>query len=89
MFVMGEHKSVCEIMKHDRQDKFGTTGEELEANAALIAAAPELLEKLQRLEKFAAFVEADLCDQDTGWYYQFGSAIEKAQTAIAKATGSK
>jgi hypothetical protein len=26
-----------------------------------------------------------LCDQDTGWYYQFGATIKKAEYAILKA----
>jgi hypothetical protein len=38
----------------------------------------EILEVLKRLHKYAELVEKDICDQDTGWYYQFGAAIEKA-----------
>lgn len=45
----------------------------------------QLLKALIKLEDYATRVEADLCDQDTGWYYQFGAAIEKARTAIQEA----
>ena len=57
------------------------------ATANLIAAAPELLEALERIADYAGRVSHDICDQDTGWFYQFGAATDKALTAIAKATG--
>lgn len=53
-----------------------TPGDELEANAQLIAAAPELLEALEALTANYADVE------------QGGSKnVDKARAAIAKATG--
>lgn len=44
-----------------------------------------LLKALKHLEYYATRVEKGLCDQDTGWYYQFGAAIEKARNAISEA----
>ena len=32
---------------------------------------------IARLLDYAERVESDICDQDTGWFYQFSSAIEK------------
>jgi len=49
----------------------------------------ELLVALKRLHKYAALVEVDLCDQDTGWYYQFGAAIEKARNVLYKLEGEQ
>lgn len=37
---------------------------------------------LRELLKRAIAVNADLNDQSTGWYYQFGAAIEKAERVI-------
>lgn len=54
-------------------------------NLPLIAAAPELLEALKLLADYAERVSADICDQDTGWFYQFGAATDKANNAIRKA----
>ena len=72
---------------------------ELDANARLIAAAPEtaaerdrlkaekaeLVEALERLEDYTSRATNDLNDQDTGWYYQLIAATQKARAAIAKA----
>lgn len=61
-----------------------------EANARLIAAAPDLLEALQSLEPLLeavtiglgrVWVEADGSKTD------FGAALDEARAAIAKATG--
>ena len=74
-------------------------GPETEANARLIAAAPEtaaerdrlkaekaeLVEALERLEDYTSRATNDLNDQDTGWYYQLIAATQKARAAIAKA----
>lgn len=57
---------------------------EAKANAALIAAAPDLLDELERWSKFAAdngWTDADFHDADrTGW-------ISTTLAAIAKAKG--
>ena len=50
-----------------------------EANARLIAAAPELLEALEAFKAIDAF---------EGWHPKYRDAIEKAEAAIAKATGT-
>jgi len=55
------------------------------ANAKLIASTPELLATLERLADYAERVAQDICDQDTGWFYQFGAATDKARNAINKA----
>ena len=74
-------------------------GPETEANARLIASAPEtaaerdqlktekaeLVEALERLEDYTSRATNDLNDQDTGWYYQLIAATQKARAAIAKA----
>ena len=48
-----------------------------EANARLIAAAPELLEALEAFKAIDAF---------DGWHPKYRDAIAKAEAAIAKAT---
>lgn len=62
---------------------FDTNGHDVvcvtnEANARLIAAAPELLEALQSLERLFSSMSND--STETFW-------IDKARSAIAKATG--
>jgi hypothetical protein len=57
-----------------------------EANARLIAAAPELLKAIVQLEEFASLALTELTDQDTGWYYQLQAARQAATAAIDAAT---
>lgn len=52
--------------------------DELLANAQLISAAPELLEALQLFAGVENF---------NGWHDKYREVIEKARTALAKATG--
>ena len=59
----------------DEEGVFGRTGQEAEANARLIAAAPDLLEALQD-----ALCALECCGKDF-------PAATKASAAIAKATG--
>ncbi|RKQ38549.1 hypothetical protein [Enterobacter sp. R1(2018)] len=62
---------------------FMTSIEEDLANAALIAAAPDLLEALQRLK-----TEITLSDVDMDYIEShFRPWLDKAQAAISKATG--
>ena len=58
-----------------------------EADARLIAAAPDLLEALEGIEEHARQVLCEITDQDTGWFYQLQAATGKARAAIAKAKG--
>ena len=67
----------------------GRTIPEQEANAKLIASVLDLLRELESLADYAQRVSADICDQDTGWFYQFGAATDRANAAIAKATGDE
>jgi hypothetical protein len=53
-----------------------------QANAVLIAAAPDLLEALKYCRQKIAYM------QTHGEWYSPGRAIEMADTAIAKATGA-
>ena len=48
------------------------------------AAGQPLLAAVERLERIASLVDLDICDRDTGWYYQFKSAIEDARVVIRK-----
>src|SRR5690554_1887098 len=60
--------------------------EQVEANARLIAAAPDLLAALQ---KFVAFHDADHENGDQSEIQQlYDAAIESARAAIAKAGGA-
>jgi hypothetical protein len=60
-----------------------TDADELEANARLIASAPDLLEALRVLTEYNAEMSGDvsLFDRDDLW--------QKAEAAIAKATGEQ
>lgn len=68
---------ICEVTTSTKRNKHNITPEQ-DANAALIAAAPELLEALRELVEEATAV------WDYGEDYP---QIEKAIAAIAKATG--
>lgn len=58
-----------------------TAHKDLVANACLIAAAPELLEAVKYCRQKIAYMT------EHGEWYSPGRAIEKADAAIAKATG--
>ncbi len=72
--------SVADICTCDpaaiEQEHLGRTSAEIEANARLIAAAPDLLEALKSMPQSMAATDDDLMR----W-------VEKARAAIAKATG--
>jgi hypothetical protein len=82
------HGFKAQVVAGDRGDMvahaFGRTADEADANARLIAAAPELLEALQ-------YVVCQLADGDEPELDGDGDEIdpfERARTAIAKATGA-
>ena len=58
--------------------------QELAANARLIAAAPDLLEALQRIEEYWNQDQNETAMADACWH-----AINTARAAIAKATGEQ
>jgi len=60
-------------------------GQQHEANARLIAAAPDLLEALQRINEACAQIPEGL----EGYLEQLSDAISDARKAIAKATGDQ
>ena len=74
--------TICMIQRHRKVRTLGIPMSEKEANARLIAAAPELLEAL---EKFRGHMERD--DFATG--DNPSDCYELARAAIAKATGVK
>ena len=72
---------IASTMGHDNSG-FYASEQEADANARLIAAAPELLEALEMCTKAMASVLPDFnpCDQ---------AAYDKARAAIAKAKGEE
>ena len=58
-------------------------GNEWKANAALIAAAPDLLSALEELIVFAEIAETNILTGDEGCLWP----VERARVAIAKAKG--
>jgi len=64
--------------------RISRTPGEHNANARLIAAAPELLEALTRLLPYANFMLSCTVDDDDAAY----AAVDRARAAVAKATGS-
>ena len=73
--VMSEHIEIATCWHHS----VGSIEKEMHANAALIAAAPDLLETLQVLLSLH-----DACvDTADAW----NASMEEARAAIAKATG--
>ena len=59
-------------------------GQQQEANARLIAAAPDLLEALQNIAEYWSQDQNEAAMADACWH-----AIHTARTAIAKATGDR
>ena len=47
----------------------------------------DLLEALKVLADYSDKAIQELCDRDTGWYYQLKAALSKAEQTIAKAEG--
>jgi len=65
----------------------GQDGEERNANARLIAAAPEMLEALKELVKEFDAYEAAMCKRFSAGHEDHGRQRELARLAIAKAEG--
>ena len=84
-----DHKIVAETVAYMPKEGFNPghprpdSVEECEANARLIAAAPDLLANLEQMERIAA-------DYLSGRLLQFpASVLPQARAAIAKATGEE
>jgi hypothetical protein len=74
----GGYIEICELPFHHHDD-------ENEANARLIAAAPDLLEALSKIEAACAVIPEGL----EGYLEPLSDALADARAAIAKATGEK
>lgn len=69
--ILEGSKSICAI------NQYGKPREEIEANAKIIASAPELFEVVRELHKL-------LCEHEPNWYLKYHYNI--AQKVIKKAT---
>jgi len=78
----GGHKEGC--FKPDTKLNIRIDGGELEVMAGFIGYDEDLTRVTEGLEKYGALVEKDICDQDTGWYYQFGHALELVRNLLHK-----
>jgi hypothetical protein len=82
---LGERYKIANVLTPDYEGANELEADETRANARLIAAAPELLEALRDMLsgwKYIREVHGDL--YGVGW----DRAQEKAESAIAKATGA-
>lgn len=60
----------------------GRPDEELEANARLIAAAPDLLEACKQV------LDAQVANDQSQWEHLLDEALERIEAAVAKAEGA-
>lgn len=74
---IGVWAELATVNKHPQP---GSTGK---ANARLIAAAPDMYEALEALQK------ANGANDFNGWHDSFAPAIEKARAALTKARGQQ
>ena len=74
--VMGEHFAICTCWHHS----VGSIEKEMEANARLISAAPDLLEALEGAIEWMSCVEGHLRDGQP-----FQSNLAEYRAAISKA----
>lgn len=69
--------------------KWWPSKEESQANARLIAAAPELLEALEQLVRPYGIADTGMFHAPGPLQMEFIASVRKAKDAIAKATGSQ
>lgn len=70
-----EHASSLDINLQDLRVTFNE----------LLAEHEEAIAVLEKVDKYATLVEADISEHDTGWFYKWSSTTEKARDIIAKA----
>jgi hypothetical protein len=80
IFANGFVSAMCQVSRMENSTR-STSGNEVAANARLIAAAPDLLEALREI--------AELADKVDSWQSFPYEPIQKAYAAIAKATGEQ
>jgi type VI protein secretion system component VasF len=86
----GDYDGKCRVILGEGGDirtavVLGFDTEENQANARLIAAAPDLLEALQRINEACAQIPEGL----EGYLEHLSDAISDARKALAKATGEQ
>lgn len=79
--LVSDHGPIIEYQSYEGQSFAGTSDAQDEANARLIAAAPELLEALREV-----MAEVEDCCAVPADEWDF---VAKVRTAIAKATGEQ
>jgi hypothetical protein len=82
---LGGRYKVANVLTPVYEGVHAREAEETRANASLIAAAPELLEAL---EKFVKYNDAEHMN-DVSMMLQYADALECGRAAIAKATGEQ
>jgi hypothetical protein len=80
----GEYVAITQV-----EDRETIPRDQVEANARLIAAAPELLEAIKELLEVADPDSSDGYEMEWQWRETLERAQDRARAAIAKATGEQ